>query len=71
MIKKIIKSNNNTLTFRIPDRYVGKQIEIIAYEVTEASENINEPENPKEKKFNTIKLKTKEFNFNRDEANER
>jgi hypothetical protein len=70
MIRTLIKSNNNVVSFPIPDKYIGKQLEIIAFAVEEGSEEIDFS-SKKLKTFSAIKLNTKGFKFNREQANER
>jgi hypothetical protein len=40
MIRTILKSEQNSLTLTLPDDLVGKMIEVIAFEVSEGSENV-------------------------------
>lgn len=69
MIRTIVKPNNNKLILAIPDNYIGKQIEVIAFMIDEGKEK---PLNKKkEVSFNAVLLDTRGFKFNRDEANER
>jgi hypothetical protein len=70
MIRTIVTANNNILTLPIPDKYIGRQLEVIAFAVDEPSEDIILSTKSK-KTFSAIKLKTKGFKFNRKEANER
>jgi hypothetical protein len=70
MIRKVITPDKNRLSFNIPDKYIGKKLEIIAFDMDETSEDIIYPTQNK-KNFSAIKINTKGFIFNRDEANER
>jgi len=70
MIRTVVTANNNIITLPIPDKYIGKQLEIIAFAVDEPSEDIILSAKSK-KTFSAIRLKTKGFKFNREEANER
>lgn len=69
MIRTIIKAKKNYLTIQLPDEYIGKQLEVIAFTLED------ETENPVDEKrhitFNAVSLDTRGFKFNRDEANER
>ncbi len=56
------------LEFLIPDEYLGKDIEIIAYAIEEAQPVSMKAEL---KSFNTLILPTKGFKFNRDDVYER
>jgi len=69
MIRTVVTTNNNTLTLAIPDNYVGRQLEIIAFA-------IDEPVKPVKRAsakdvFKALKFDTRGFKFNRDEANSR
>jgi hypothetical protein len=70
MIRTVITTSNNTLILPIPDYYIGKQLEVIAFAVDEPSEDII-LSNKRKKTFSAIRLNTKGFKFNREEANER
>jgi hypothetical protein len=70
MIRTVIKTSNNTLILPIPDKYIGKQLEVIAFAVDEPLEDVI-LSNKKKKTFSAIRLNTKGFKFNREEANER
>ena len=69
MIHTIVKPNNNTLHLPIPDNYIGRQVEVIAFMIDEGKEISSNKK--KEVSFNAVKLDTRGFKFNRDEANER
>lgn len=68
MIRTVVKTNNNTLSFPIPDKYIGKELEVIAFTRDEGFE-----ENKAKKKvsFTVLHTDIKNYKFNRDEANER
>ncbi len=71
MIQKVIIPDNSivNLSFTIPDSYIGKELEIIAFARNEGLQN---KETSKEfASFDTIKIDTTNFKFNREEANER
>ena len=70
MIRTVVTPDKNTLSFNIPDKYIGKKIEVIAFAVDEPSGDIIYS-NKDKKSFSAIKIKTKGYKFNRDEANER
>jgi hypothetical protein len=70
MIRTFIIPDKNALSFNIPDKYIGKKMEVIAFAVDEPSEDIIYTAKSS-KSFSAIKLYTKGFKFNRDEANER
>ncbi len=69
MIRTIITASRNNLTLMLPDDFLGKQIEIIAFVIEEAIQK-------SEKKVSFTVLEVPEevktnYRFNRDEANER
>jgi hypothetical protein len=70
MIQTVIIPDNTTvnLSFTIPDAYVGKELEIIAFA---KNEGLQSKEPKKFTSFDSIKIDTTGFTFNRDEANER
>lgn len=70
MIRTIVTTNNNILTLSIPDRYIGRKLEVIAFAVDEPMDDIIFS-TKSQKTFVAIKLNTKGYKFNRDEANER
>jgi len=69
MIRTIITVEGNKLTLSLPDNFLGKQIEVIAFVLEEAVQKSKENVSftildvPNEIKEN--------YRFNRDEANER
>ena len=69
MIRTIITPNKQTITFDIPKDYIGKQIEVIAFAKDEEIAKAL----PKQKKvsFDAIAIDTRDYKFNRDEANKR
>lgn len=69
MIRTVIKANKNTLTLNVPDNYIGKQIEVIAFTVDEP---VSQPKKaPAKDVFKALKFDTRGYKFNRDEANSR
>lgn len=69
MLKTSFTAHNQQFILHLPKSFVGKRVEILAYTQEEV---VNE--NPVENRafnFNTMKVRTKDFHFNRDEANER
>ncbi len=76
MIRKILKSDKNSLTLELPDDVVGKMIEIIAFSVEDAKIVANNTIS-KEARIAALKDNLKKFAFNsggykfdRDEAND-
>ena len=70
MIRTVITHDKNFLSLNIPDKYIGKKLEVIAFAVDETSEDVIYTTKSR-KNFSAIKLNTKGFKFSRDEANER
>jgi hypothetical protein len=69
MIRTVVTTNNNTLTLAIPDRYIGRELEVIAFAKDEGVEEILVSK--KKISFTVLHTDIKNFKFNRDEANER
>ena len=69
MIRTVITAENDTLILPIPVQYIGRQLEIIAFAVDEPVKQTKRASS--KDVFKSLKLDTKGFNFNRDEANER
>ena len=69
MIRTIITPNKQTISFDIPEDYVGKQIEVIAFAKDEGL--AVEKAAKKKVTFTALSIDTRGFKFNRDEANER
>ena len=70
MIRTVVIPDNNILSFNIPDKYIGKKMEVIAFAVDEPSEDIIYPSRS-HKSFSAIRLNTKGYKFDREQANER
>ena len=69
MIRTIITADRNSLTLQLPDDFLGKQVEVIAFVIEEAKTNAEGIK--KTKSFSAIELDTRGFKFNREEANDR
>jgi len=69
MIRTIVTLDKNNLTLLLPDAFLGKQIEVIAFVIDEAKTKA--ATFTKTKTFSAIQLDTRGYTFNRDEANER
>ena len=69
MIRTIVTPADQTITFDIPSMYIGKQIEVIAFAKDE--EIGKDIFSQKEVSFNALKIDTRGYKFNREEANER
>ena len=66
-IREIFVPKSNKLELNIPDHFIGKTIEVIAFEIEEKKTS----KSLKKKTFDAIKLDLSGYKFNRDEANER
>lgn len=69
MVRTILIPDTQTISFNVPEEYIGKEVEVIAF-------TKNEGEPPKKAvnksvSFNAISIDTKGYIFNRGEANER
>ena len=69
MIRTIVTTDRNSLLLQLPDNYIGRQIEVIAFILDEENETLRSKK--KEVSFDAVNLDTKGFKFNREEANER
>ncbi len=70
MIRTVVIPEKNLLSLNIPDKYIGKKLEIIAFVVDEPKDDVIYT-TKSQKRFSAAGLSTKGFKFNRDEANER
>jgi len=75
MLRQIVIPTENEYVLHLPDEYVGKKVEVIAFEIDEngySNENDREKtEQDARKFFDSIRIDMSGFRFNRDEANER
>ncbi len=69
MIRTIFTPNTNDVTLALPDNFLGKKIEVIAFVVEDTTTEVAPPK--KLKNFDNIQIDTNTFTFNREEANER
>jgi len=69
MIRTVITADKNVLTLPLPEDYVGKQVEVIAFTLDEGAQK--QQLKKKHVTFDAVKLDTRGFKFNREEANER
>jgi len=71
MIQTVIIPDNNivNLSFTIPDDYIGRELEVIAFARNEGRQTSKAQK--KFASFNSVSIDTTDFKFNRDEANER
>ncbi len=69
MIRTIITSDKNSVVLLLPDNYVGKPIEIIAFTLDEPVKKMQRTS--AKKVFTSLKFDTSGYKFDRDEANEK
>lgn len=69
MVRTLVRPSKNTISFNIPEDYIGKQIEVIAFAKDEGIEK--ERQVNKTVSFTVLKTNVKGYKFNREEANER
>jgi len=69
LIRIILTPNAQTVSIDIPEDYIGKEIEVIAFAIDEGT--INDNPAGKQVSFTALHVDTKDYKFNRDEANER
>ena len=69
MIRTIIIPEKEVVSFNVPSNYVGKEIEVIAFEKNEGVKE--EKLLKKNVSFDAVVLDTRGYKFNREEANER
>jgi hypothetical protein len=74
MIRQIIIPTQKTFTLELPEEFMGKEVEIIAFEVNTTSEKDSEPEyktvEELKKALEPFLIDMKDYKFNRDEAND-
>jgi len=70
MIRTVVSSDTNVLSLNIPDQYIGRMLEIIAFAIDEPSSDVVNSIKAK-KKFTSFELNTKDFKFDREDANGR
>ena len=71
MIRTIVIPEKNVISvsFSIPENYIGKEMEVIAFTKKEGLEKIDR--HSKKVSFTALSIDTRGLKFNRDEANER
>ncbi|NOS57234.1 MAG: hypothetical protein HOP37_13385 [Cyclobacteriaceae bacterium] len=68
MVRTLITPEDRNILIRVPEDYIGKQVEVIAFTL---EENSNVTQVKKQVSFSALKLNTIGYKFNREEANER
>lgn len=74
MKREIVVPDENTYLLKLPDNYVGKSLEVIAFEINEPylSAEVNDKEQRLKKRKEITRnslVDLSNFTFNRDEAN--
>ncbi|MBS1524236.1 MAG: hypothetical protein JST19_01225 [Bacteroidetes bacterium] len=67
MIREVIVPDKNIVSVSVPDEYIGKTVEVIAFALDESTKATDKSNCT----FNALKIDTLNYRFNRDEANER
>ncbi len=67
-IREIIIPESNKIELTIPDNFIGKRIEVIAFEI---EDSLFEIQNKSKRPFTVMKVKVDDYKFNRERANER
>ena len=67
-IREIVVPENNKIELTIPDNFIGKRIEVLAFEIEESSV---ESQKKSKRPFKVINVREDDYKFNREEANER
>ena len=72
MVRQIIKASSNDIHISIPDNYVGKTLEVLAFTLDETKHEVTGDHiNSINNLYDTIRVDFTDFVFNRDEANSR
>lgn len=71
LIREIIFPTESTYTLHLPEEMIGKQVEIIAFEIEKTPEaKPSDKMERLEKSLAGLKIDLSNFKFNRDEAND-
>ena len=68
MIRAVFIPQNDNFVFPIPTEYIGKELEIIVFPTEEI---LSKPLPSKKATFSAIAIDTRQYKFNREEANAR
>ena len=68
MVREIVEVNNEIYNLHIPKEYLHKKVEIL---VLPFEENIDSVKRASKNRLDAISIETKNYRFNREEANER
>ena len=67
-IREIVVPKNNKIELTVPDNFIGKKIEVIAFQLEDSS---LKTENKSRQSFTVANVKVEGYKFNREEVNER
>ena len=68
MVRTVFTPQNDNFILSIPTEYIGKELEINVFPTDKI---LSKPMNSKKVTFNAISIDTRQYKFNREEANER
>lgn len=75
MYRQIITPDNTKFTITFPQEFIGKEVEVIAFTLKEATQEIKAADTAREEALtflkNSKRIDLSNFKFDRDEANER
>jgi hypothetical protein len=73
LIREIIYPTENNYTIHLPDELIGKEVEVIAFEIEKTPKKLNSDKTERLKDLQSIFKKNRidltNFKFDRDEAN--
>ena len=69
MIRTVVTADKNMLNLLLPDDFIGKQVEVIAFTLDEPVKHNKKP--AAKEVFKALRLDTRGYRFDRDEANNR
>ena len=67
-IREIVVPKNNKIELIVPDNFIGKKVEIFAFEMGDA---YGENKSRSNRHFTVANVKLDDYKFDREEANER
>jgi len=68
MIRTVFTPQNDNFVFPVPTEYIGKELEMIVFPTSDILSKLS---SSKKATFNTISIDTRQYKFNREEANAR
>ena len=70
LVREIIHPTENNYIIYLPDEMIGKQIEVIAFEIEKTQEKRLDKMARLSDSLDSLKIDLSDFKFNRDEAND-